>query len=51
VQFDNKRGYLPVRLPGEVDMVLLSRLGEVMRTGALPLHPVPLALIEDVVCG
>ena len=51
VQFDNKRGYLPPRAPGEVDMVLLSRLGLVMRTGALPLHPVPRALLEDVVRG
>ncbi|GAA3493940.1 2-deoxy-scyllo-inosose synthase [Streptomyces prasinosporus] len=46
--YDNKRGYLDSP-SGYTPMVLLSAPGEVMRTGPLPLVPVPLALLEDVV--
>lgn len=46
--YDNKRGYLDSP-PGHTPMVLLSKPGEVLHTGALPLVPVPLALVEEVV--
>ncbi|SDT82445.1 3-dehydroquinate synthase [Streptomyces sp. TLI_053] len=45
--FDNKRGYLDCA-PGHTPMVLLSEPGRVLRTGALPLVPVPLAAVRDV---
>ncbi|WP_374984795.1 2-deoxy-scyllo-inosose synthase [Streptomyces fradiae] len=46
--YDNKRGYLDSP-PGHTPMVLLSAPGEVLHTGAMPLVPVPLALLEEVV--
>ena len=47
VRMDNKRGYLPLG-PDEAALVLLKELGQPMCTGALPLVPVPLGLVEDV---
>jgi 3-dehydroquinate synthase/2-deoxy-scyllo-inosose synthase len=51
---DNKRGYLDDTPAGHTPMVLLSAPGEVLHTevqhvGPLPLVPVPLALLEEVV--
>ncbi|MFJ9700291.1 2-deoxy-scyllo-inosose synthase [Streptomyces fradiae] len=46
--YDNKRGYLDSP-PGHTPMVLLSAPGEVLHTGTMPLVPVPLALLEEVV--
>jgi 3-dehydroquinate synthase/2-deoxy-scyllo-inosose synthase len=51
--YDNKRGYLDTP-PGHTPMVLLSAPGKVLHTdvphtGSLPLVPVPLALLEEVV--
>ncbi|GAA4933000.1 2-deoxy-scyllo-inosose synthase [Streptomyces coeruleoprunus] len=46
--YDNKRGYLDSP-PGHTPMVLLSAPGKVLHTGAMPLVPVPLALLEEVV--
>jgi 3-dehydroquinate synthase/2-deoxy-scyllo-inosose synthase len=51
--YDNKRGYLD-NPPGHTPMVLLSEPGrvlhtEVPHTGPLPLVPVPLGLLEEVV--
>lgn len=46
--YDNKRGYID-NPTGHTPMVLLSEPGKVLHTGALPLVPVPLALLEEVV--
>ncbi|MFJ3726428.1 2-deoxy-scyllo-inosose synthase [Streptomyces sp. NPDC090045] len=46
--YDNKRGYLEHR-PGHTPMVLLSEPGHVLHTGPMPLVPVPLALLDEVV--
>lgn len=46
--YDNKRGYLDCE-PGTTPMVLLSAPGRPLRTGRLPLLPVPLNLLHDVV--
>ncbi|MFF7953979.1 2-deoxy-scyllo-inosose synthase [Streptomyces griseorubiginosus] len=51
--YDNKRGYLDSP-PGHTPMVLLAAPGEVLHTespntGPLPLTPVPLTLLADVV--
>ncbi|CAM5256460.1 2-deoxy-scyllo-inosose synthase [Streptomyces alboniger] len=46
--FDNKRGYLDSP-PGHTPMVLLASPGQVLHTGAMPLVPVPLEVIEEVV--
>ncbi|MZE77562.1 2-deoxy-scyllo-inosose synthase [Streptomyces xinghaiensis] len=46
--YDNKRGYLDSP-PGHTPMVLLSAPGDVLHTGTLPLVPVPLALLDEVV--
>ncbi|MEV7615474.1 2-deoxy-scyllo-inosose synthase [Streptomyces sp. NPDC089799] len=48
--YDNKRGYLEHRA-GHTPMVLLSAPGQVLHTGAMPLVPVPLALLDEVVDG
>ncbi|MEW2402003.1 2-deoxy-scyllo-inosose synthase [Streptomyces sp. NPDC046862] len=48
IAYDNKRGYLDTR-PRHTPMVLLKAPGQVLHTGVLPLVPVPLALLEEVV--
>nr|Q2MFP1.1 RecName: Full=2-deoxy-scyllo-inosose synthase; Short=DOI synthase; Short=DOIS [Streptomyces paromomycinus]CAF32374.1 putative 2-deoxy-scyllo-inosose synthase / cyclase [Streptomyces paromomycinus] len=46
--YDNKRGYMPCP-PAATPMVLLSAPGEVLRSGPLPLVPVPLELLGRAV--
>ncbi|WP_229348129.1 2-deoxy-scyllo-inosose synthase [Streptomyces sp. UNOB3_S3] len=48
LSYDNKRGYLDCP-PGSTPMVLLSGPGTPLRTGRLPLVPVPLDLVHEVV--
>ncbi|MEU5977792.1 2-deoxy-scyllo-inosose synthase [Streptomyces sp. NPDC047315] len=48
LSYDNKRGYLDSP-QGHTPMVLLAGPGRVLHTGSLPLVPVPLALLEEVV--
>jgi 3-dehydroquinate synthase/2-deoxy-scyllo-inosose synthase len=45
---DSKRGYLRQRASDEVGMILLQRPGIPLSQGELPLTPVPVALIREV---
>ncbi len=50
IRADPKRGYLPVK-PDEAAMVILRDLAQPAGTPQMPLIPVPLSLIEQVLTG